>query len=615
MACVLELDVERADAPGTYRVEVIRSPGGEAAATFRLEPAEIVDRLTDLQETLLASSVPSRRLLTRGETSVRSVGERLFEALFAQQDVGGVYRASHAVAEERGEPLRIVLRIGAPELAAMPWESMFDASSGSYVSRREPLVRHVAVASSPRPLTVRLPLRILAVIASPRGLAPLDVDKERENLTRALGPLVRRNAVTVQWLEHATWPALQDALLSGTWHVVHFIGHGDFDMERDEGVLALEKEGGRLHRVSAESFVDLLGQAQPMPRLVVLNACETSTAGGTDLFAGTAATLVRGGVSAVTAMQFEISDQAAIAFCQGFYTALGWGRGIDEAVRSGRVAIAGAGEGSLEWITPTLYLRGQESRLFELPEPPASPPPPLPVPRGRDRVSPPVQRDAPPTVPHPAVVRGRDSQVSGPPTRLAPEVARQRTAPPEDTDSHLPRPPSGGAGEPAGRPATKPWWRRPLPLLGAGLVLAAVLAVLATQVFLRGGGGDDGSGTPETVDVVVDGVQPWTDAGVDVRAGDRVAVTASGEVWHNEGNSIGPEGFPNRPELLTPFPQFNHAALIGRIGEGGSAFFLGERATITAEADGRLFLGVNDGGLENNRGYWDATVAVEPRRG
>jgi hypothetical protein len=370
VASVLELDVSSAGTPGKYKVDVIQSPAGEASATFELEPAQFIDRLDGLQQTLLASSVPSRRLLSRGETSVRDVGRRLFDALFSQQAVAGVYRASSAVAAERGEALRIVLRMSAPELAVLPWESMYDAAGDNYVARREPLVRYLPVPSSPPPLKVRLPLKILAPIASPRGLALLDVEKERNNLTQALRPLLERGAVVVQWLGHATWPALQDTLLSDSWHIVHFIGHGDFDIERDEGVLALETEQGQVHRVPAGSFVDLLREAQPMPRLVVLNACESSTSGQTDLFSGTAAALVRGGVSAVSAMQFEISDQAAIAFCRGFYTAIGRARGVDEAVRSGRVAIVGLGEGSLEWITPTLYLRGKENHLFALSDSP-----------------------------------------------------------------------------------------------------------------------------------------------------------------------------------------------------------------------------------------------------
>ena len=366
MPSILEIDLGSGGAAGTYRVKILRSPAGEASAKFDLMPGQILDKLGDLQQTLLASSVPSRRLMSRSETVVREIGERLFNAIFSQSDLSQIYRSSCDLAAERGDALRIVLRLSSPELAALPWESMFDSSRDSYVSRREPLVRHVQVASSPSPLKVELPLKVLGIIASPRGPAPLDVEKERDNLTSALAPMLKKGAVALHWVEHATWSAVQETLLSDAWHIVHFVGHGDFDTSREEGILAFESDEGRVQRVPAESFVDLLREAQPMPRLVVLNACESSSFGQTDIFSGVAAALIRGGVNAVTAMQFEISDRAALAFCRGFYTAIGRGRGVDEAVRSGRVAIVGLGTDSLEWITPTLYLRGEESRLFSL---------------------------------------------------------------------------------------------------------------------------------------------------------------------------------------------------------------------------------------------------------
>src|SRR3954447_12093087 len=78
VASVLELDVSGAGTPGTYRVEVLQSPGGEAAATFQLRPVEMLDRLEAFQQAPLASSVPSRGPLSRGQTSVRTVSRRLF---------------------------------------------------------------------------------------------------------------------------------------------------------------------------------------------------------------------------------------------------------------------------------------------------------------------------------------------------------------------------------------------------------------------------------------------------------------------------------------------------------------------------------------------------------
>jgi CHAT domain-containing protein len=108
--------------------------------------------------------------------------------------------------------------------------------------------------------------------------------------------------------------------------VLHFIGHGDFDPDRDEGVLALVREDGRADLVAAHRLVDLLRQTRPMPRLVVLNSCFGAATGVSDLFSGTAAALVRGGVSAVAAMQYEVSDPAAVAFARGFYDAIVRGR-------------------------------------------------------------------------------------------------------------------------------------------------------------------------------------------------------------------------------------------------------------------------------------------------
>ena len=365
MVSILELDIVRAGVPDQYQARVIESPAGNASATLQLDASSLRRRLPELQQTLLASSVPSRRVVSRSEATVREIGRQLFEALFSSEALGNIYRASIAVAAERGDELRVILRLDDPDLMALPWEGMYDGATDSYVSRREPLLRYLPVPTRPPPLKVQLPLRILALTASPRGLALLDIQKEREDLDRALESPVQKGLFDVHWIENATWQAVQEALLNGEWHVVHFIGHGYYDTDHDEGVLAFVNDEGRAHRVRTEALVDLFLEAKPMPRLVVLNACETSATGSTDMFAAVASSLVRAGVHAVAAMQFEISDKAAIAFCSGFYSAISAGRGVGAAVRSGRIAILGLGD-SLEWMTPTLTVRGRETRLFDV---------------------------------------------------------------------------------------------------------------------------------------------------------------------------------------------------------------------------------------------------------
>ncbi|WP_130351978.1 CHAT domain-containing protein [Agromyces ramosus] len=360
-------------------MQVVRSPAGEASATFTLDSDRLLDERPNLQNALLLSSVSSRRAAVSGnEGLVQTVGRELFNAVFGPKAIAGLYAANRALADATQEELRIVLRTECPELAALPWEVMYDSDADAYVCQREPLVRHVPVATAPPPLRVRGAVRILGVVSSPRGLAMLDVDKEKENLISALAGPAKRGLVDLQWAPDATWSTLQELLLSEEWHVIHFIGHGDFDFEREEGILALVGKDGRTHRVEGSRFVVLLRQARPMPRLVVLNSCSSATSSSQDLFSGTAAALVRGGVSAVAAMQFEITDSAAIEFCRGFYNAVAHGRGVDEAVGSGRVAILGSSGDTLEWLTPVLYLRGLDSQLFAVERAGAdgAPPPP-----------------------------------------------------------------------------------------------------------------------------------------------------------------------------------------------------------------------------------------------
>ena len=319
-----------------------------------------------LEATLLASAV-SRRGVSKAEQPVREVGRQLFQALFPPGPVYGTYRASLGAALQRGRRLRVVLRLTAPELAALPWEMLFDPETEAYLCRQEPLVRHVHAPYTADPLQVRPPLRVLGLVASPQGLPALDVDAEKAHLAEALAGPVAEGLIELTWVPEATWPGIHTRLLAGEWHVLHFVGHGDYDTDTDEGVLALVGADGQKDLVEAGRLADLLAEAQPTPRLVVLNSCSSGQTGTNDLFSSTAGALTRSGISAVAAMQFAISDTAAIAFARGFYAAIAHGRTVDEAARSGRISILGAPR-SLEWVTPVLYVRGEATHLFTLTE-------------------------------------------------------------------------------------------------------------------------------------------------------------------------------------------------------------------------------------------------------
>ncbi len=120
------------------------------------------------------------------------------------------------------------MRIQAPELAALPWEFLYDPLEAEYLSlsRFSPIVRYVELPRAPSPIEVSLPLNVLGVVASPSDLLDLDVERERSRLEESLRPL--GGLVRLQWLEGQTWRDLQRAMRAGPWHVFHFIGHGDY---------------------------------------------------------------------------------------------------------------------------------------------------------------------------------------------------------------------------------------------------------------------------------------------------------------------------------------------------------------------------------------------------
>jgi hypothetical protein len=88
----------------------------------------------------------------------------------------------------------------------------------------------------------------------------------------------------------------------------------------------------------------------------MLSACEGARTGAHDIFSSTAATLLRRGIPAVVAMQYEITDEAAIEFARAFYEALADAVPVDAAVGEARKTISRIVSSSLEWGTPVLYM-------------------------------------------------------------------------------------------------------------------------------------------------------------------------------------------------------------------------------------------------------------------
>jgi len=98
--------------------------------------------------------------------------------------------------------------------------------------------------------------------------------------------------------------------------------------------------------------------------------------------------------------------------------------------------------------------------------------------------------------------------------------------------------------------------------------------------------------------VEVSGSKQWTDTNVDLRAGEKLQITAEGTITHAKGNHFGPAGITRSiADVIHQYavPNGGHGELIGRLGSGDAAepFEVGASVTYTAPVAGRLFLGIN----------------------
>ena len=367
----------------TFVVTVLPSPVGES------DPVTLPLRLDELKPDLARlerKSMTSARLMT--------LGERLGDRLLPAGEVRDLFKAAMTKAgRDGGVRLRLVIRDGS--LAQLPWEYAYIQGPGAEQHRsgflllnpQVSMVRHEAMPEAPWPLVGADPSTLRLVVATAgvthaniAGLgefefAPLDVDLERDAIMKAVNGLVV-DGVTVdasRVVEHATVTDVTAALLPGA-DVFHFAGHGymataESDPDAQPSALGgaiLLHENGENEEGAPLRADDLAMTLQRAGvRLAILGACETARRDGGSPLNAVAPALVRRGLPAAVAMQYEVLDEQATAFSKMLYTALASGLSLDEAVSTGRQAMLGGEDGkAIEWGVPVVYMRSTSGVLF-----------------------------------------------------------------------------------------------------------------------------------------------------------------------------------------------------------------------------------------------------------
>ncbi|MDQ3041540.1 MAG: hypothetical protein M3R11_04065 [Acidobacteriota bacterium] len=105
----------------------------------------------------------------------------------------------------------------------------------------------------------------------------------------------------------------------------------------------------------------------------------------------------------------------------------------------------------------------------------------------------------------------------------------------------------------------------------------------------------------------------WTNSGWVVRKGQRIRISGTGRISLGGGRFAAPGGIASLPDKGKLMAQESTGGLIAVIGDNNNDFiFVGDAKEFIAPRDGALFLGINEGNLDDNSGLFDVKIEISP---
>lgn len=105
----------------------------------------------------------------------------------------------------------------------------------------------------------------------------------------------------------------------------------------------------------------------------------------------------------------------------------------------------------------------------------------------------------------------------------------------------------------------------------------------------------------------------WTNSGWVVKKGQRIKISGTGRVSIGGGRYTTPDGITSLPDKDKLMQKESTGGLIAVIGDNNNDFiFIGDSREFVATQDGSLFLGVNEGNLDDNSGAFNVKVEISP---
>lgn len=108
----------------------------------------------------------------------------------------------------------------------------------------------------------------------------------------------------------------------------------------------------------------------------------------------------------------------------------------------------------------------------------------------------------------------------------------------------------------------------------------------------------------------------WTNSGWVVKKGQHIRITGEGKVTLSKGQTSTPSGLPSLNDDQKLLKNVATGALIAVIGDDNNDFiYVGSEREFVATRDGALFLGLNEGNLNDNSGSYNVKIEILPDNG
>lgn len=351
----LEITLNRWNADA-YRVE-LRYSQPDSDVDIRLAPnAPALAKFDPLQLQMLALDPTAYGTLL----GANLFGDESVKTAFAQA-------RTNAQALDASLRLRLFIDSAAPELHGLRWETLRDPQDGSSLvtSERILFTRYLASQDYRRvKIKPQADLRALVFISNPTNLAeyslaPVDAQGELDRARAALGNIA---ITTLNPNQPATLNALAEKLREDI-DILYLVAHGA--VIDGEPRLFLQDESGGVSVVNGGDLVTRIGELQNAPRLVVLASCQSAdmTTGDNGALASLGPRLAAAGVSAVIAMQGNITMKTVAQFMPVFFKELQRDGQIDRAMAAARASVR---DNADAWM-PVLFLRLKSGKIWYVP--------------------------------------------------------------------------------------------------------------------------------------------------------------------------------------------------------------------------------------------------------